>query len=139
MAGYESASGERGGHQRTETEPLCPGPVTEIDMVGVVDGVENDERAFATSLWTAVRMVPNSISIGICNLDADELATGAGAVDDGTVATDTIRVAVMTLSETLDDTEDMSTVMRWGQRLSSRGGGSAWVSGGQLFEKEEES
>ena len=122
-----------------ETEPLCPGPVTEIDTVGVVDGVENDERAFATSLWTAVRMVPNSISIGICNLDADELATGAGAVDDGTVATDTIGVAVMTLSETLDDTEDMSTVTRRGQRLSSRGGGSAWVSGGQLSEKEEES
>ena len=62
-------------------------------------------------------MVPNSISIGICNLDADELATGVGAVDDGTVATDTVGVAVMTLSETLDETEDMSTMTRWGQRL----------------------
>ena len=97
-----------------ETEPLCPGPVTEIDMV---DGVENDERAFFTSLWTAVRMVPSSISIGIYNLDADELATGAGALDDGTVATNTVGIAVMTLSETLDETENMSMVTRWGQRL----------------------
>ena len=37
-----------------ETEPLCFGPATEIDMVGVVDRVENDKRAFATSLSTAV-------------------------------------------------------------------------------------
>ena len=53
---------ERAGDaDKLETESLCLGPATEIDMVGVLDGVENDERAFATSLWTAV--CPNSISV----------------------------------------------------------------------------
>ena len=62
---------------------------------------------------------PNSISIGIGILDTvatDELPT-EGAVDNGTVDTDTAGVAVMTLSEMLDVTENMSTVTRWGQQL----------------------
>ena len=56
-------------------------------------------------------------------------------VDDGTIDRDTASVAVMTLSEMLDATEDMSTMMRWGQRLrvtQLRW----WVSGGRAVIQE---
>ena len=85
------------------------GTVDGPDPEGIVADVD-DDRALATSFWTAVRIVPRSVSIVMGILATDEtveepLAPAAdSAEDDSTVDTG---VDVTILSGVLDVPEDM--------------------------------